>query len=136
MVTRETPTKKSPKARRGTLTKKLFRDMGRSAMQFLAMFLLCALGTWVFTGLDANWRLLENSTETYYEEYNLSDFWVKGASFSRQDLTRLKAINGVEAILPRCSLEVDAPDVGSNVTMAMNAYDGEMTINIPLIRQG
>ena len=37
MVTRETPTKKSPKARRGTLTKKLFRDMGRSAMQFLAM---------------------------------------------------------------------------------------------------
>ena len=136
MVTRETPTKKSPKARRGTLTKKLFRDMGRSAMQFLAMFLLCALGTWVFTGLDANWRLLENSTETYYEEYNLSDFWVKGASFSKQDLTRLKAINGVEAILPRCSLEVDAPDVGSNVTMAMNAYDGEMTINIPLIREG
>ena len=96
MVTRETPTKKSPKARRGTLTKKLFRDMGRSAMQFLAMFLLCALGTWVFTGLDANWRLLENSTETYYDEYNLSDFWVKGASFSRQDLTRLKAIDGVE----------------------------------------
>ncbi|MGN0778398.1 MAG: ABC transporter permease [Aristaeellaceae bacterium] len=136
MVTRTSPTPRPSKARRGTLTKKLFRDMQRSAMQFLAMLLLCALGTWVFTGLDANWRLLEKSSETYFTEYNLSDLWVKGAGFTKQDLTRLEHMEGVSAILPRSSLTVDAPDLGSDVTMAMNAYDGPMTINIPLIRQG
>ena len=33
-------TQSSGKKYHGTLTKKLFRDMSRSAMQFLAMFLL------------------------------------------------------------------------------------------------
>lgn len=127
---------KAGRSRRGTLTRKLIRDMKQNTMQFLAMFLLCALGTWVFTGLDANWRLLERSTETYYTEYNLSDFWVKGAMFTKQDLTRMKTIEGVEAIIPRTSLEFDAPDLDDGVTIALNAYDGEMTINTPLIRQG
>lgn len=124
------------KARRGMLGRKLMRDMRQNLMQFLAMFLLCALGTWVFNGLDANWRLLEASTETYYTEYHLSDFWVKGASFSQQDLLRLENIAGVKSTLPRSSLEVDAPDLPGGVTVALNAYHGEMTLNTPLIRQG
>lgn len=134
MVTRTAP-ERAPRPRRGVLTRKLLRDMKQNAMQFLAMFLLCALGTWVFTGLDANWRLLDRSTSTYFTEYHLSDFWVKGAGFSRQDLTRLANVAGVDAILPRVSLEVDAPDM-DGVTLSMNAYDGDMTINTPLIRQG
>lgn len=134
MVTRTAP-ERAPRPRRGVLTRKLLRDMKQNAMQFLAMFLLCALGTWVFTGLDANWRLLDRSTSTYFTEYHLSDFWVKGAGFSRQDLTRLANVEGVDVILPRVSLEVDAPDM-DGVTLSMNAYDGDMTINTPLIRQG
>ena len=76
-------TQSSGKKYHGTLTKKLFRDMSRSAMQFLAMFLLCAMGTWCFSGLDANWRMLELSTETPIAQSNLADFWVKGASSDR-----------------------------------------------------
>lgn len=37
-------TQSSGKKYHGTLTKKLFRDMSRSAMQFLAMFLLLRNG--------------------------------------------------------------------------------------------
>lgn len=132
----KTQPRKAPKARRGTLTRKLFRDMRQNTMQFLAMFLLCALGTWVFTGLDANWRLLEASTETYFTDYNLSDFWVKGAGFSKQDLSRLEHMKGVKEVLPRVSVEFDAPDLPGGVSVMTNAYDGEMTINIPLIREG
>ena len=39
------------------LRRKLWRDMGRSAMQFVAIVLLCALGTWVYSGLDGAWRM-------------------------------------------------------------------------------
>ena len=135
MVTRISPHKATP-VRRGTLRRKLLRDMRQNLMQFLAMFLLCALGTWVFTGLDSNWRLLEKSTETYFTRYNLSDFWVKGASFSRQDLTRLEQAEGVAEIIPRIAMEFDAPDLPGGVSVALNAFDGDMTINTPLIRQG
>lgn len=126
----------APKRRRGTLTKKLFRDMRHSLMQFLAMLLLCALGTWVFSGLDATWRMLDLSIETYFDDGNLADFWVKGASFTKQDLSRLSRLAGVEAIQPRTTLVADCPELGEDVTAAVNAYDGEMRINKPLIREG
>lgn len=49
------------------LRRKLLRDMWQNRMQFLAVILLCALGTWVFSGLDAAWRMLELSSQTYFE---------------------------------------------------------------------
>ena len=97
------------KRRRGILTKKLFRDMRRSAMQFVAMMLLCFLGTWCFTGLDANWRMLDLSFETYFDEYNVADLWVKGSGFSSTDLRRVAGLEGVEEMIPRTTLSADCP---------------------------
>lgn len=124
------------RVRRGTLTKKLFRDMRQSAMQFLAMMLLCTMGTWVFAGLDANWRMLEASSEGYFTEGKLADFWVKGTSFSRQELLEIANLPGVADTQARISLEMDCPDFSDDVTLAVSGYDGEMHICIPLIRQG
>ena len=62
---------------KNTLRKKLLRDMSRAKLQFISMMLLCALGTWVFSGLDAAWRMIDRTIETYYEEQNLADFWVQ-----------------------------------------------------------
>ncbi len=124
------------KRRHGTLTKKLFRDMGRSAMQFLAMFLLCAMGTWCFSGLDANWRMLELSTETPIEQSNLADFWVKGSSFSKADILKLQNIEGVTDTQARITLEMDCPDLGDDVSLMVHGYDGDMRICTPIIRTG
>ena len=68
--------------RRGMLRRKLLRDMRENAMQFIAMTLLCFLGTWVFSGLDGTWRLMDLTVETYFEECALSDFWVSASSIS------------------------------------------------------
>ena len=38
---------------RNALSRKLIRDIWKNRMQFLAVILLCALGTWLFSGLDA-----------------------------------------------------------------------------------
>lgn len=125
-----------PKRRRGTLTKKLFRDMGRSLMQFLAMLLLCALGTWVFSGLDATWRMLELSIESHFEQGHLADAWIKSASFTRGQLLQLQHIDGVERTQARVSMELDTPDLGDSVSVQVEAFDGEMVINTPLLREG
>lgn len=140
MVTPQVPAKpgrkKKVRVRRGTLTKKLLRDMRRSAMQFLAMLFLCAMGTWVFSGLDATWRMLEASTEGYIQEGKLADFWVKGATFTKHDLTRLSNLPGVKDAQARISLEMECPDLPGDVTLAVSGYDGDMRICTPLIRQG
>ena len=136
MVTRDSVIQHAVRRRRGTLTKKLFRDMGRSLMQFLAMLLLCALGTWVFSGLDATWRMLELSIESHLEDGHLADAWIKGASFDRRQLLQLEHLDGIEKIQARVAMELDAPELGDGVSIQVDAYDGEMTINTPLLREG
>ena len=107
-----------PARRRGRLTRKLLRDMRENAMQFIAMTLLCFLGTWVFSGLDGTWRLMDLTVETYFEECSLADFWVNAASLSRMDLERIGHVEGVALVQPRTSLTVDVEELGDDVEAA------------------
>ena len=122
--------------RRGTLVKKLLRDMRENAMQFIAMILLCFLGTWVFSGLDGSWRLMDLTVETYFEECALADFWVNAASLSRRDIDRIGHLDGVAAVQARTSLTVDVEDFGDDVEAALEIYEGEFVINKPYLRSG
>ena len=117
------------------LRRKLLRDMWRSKLQFASMLLLCALGTWVFTGLDAAWRMLDRTIETYYEEQNLADFWVQLPGADREALRRLERLPGVERVQMRVNVEMDT-DLSSEATLQVLGYDGEAAINAPLLREG
>lgn len=128
--------KDAPRKVQRALRKKLMRDIRQSGMQFAALLLLCALATWVFGGLDANWRNLDKSFETYFADSALADLWVKGAGFSAQDIAQTEHLADAEQVLARTSLEVDCPDFGDDVSVMLNAYDGDMSINAPVIREG
>ena len=87
---------------KNTLRKKLRRDMSRSAMQFLSIILLCALGTFAFAALDGMARMTRTTIDTYFEENNLSDFWVTVPSgVDRSTLAALKSIDGVDEVIAR-----------------------------------
>ncbi|MDO4483121.1 MAG: hypothetical protein Q4C54_01420 [Clostridia bacterium] len=125
--------------KRGILTRKLMRDMKHSAMQFFAMLMLCFLGTWVFAGLDANWRTMALSYDTYFTQNNIADFWVKDASFSNAAQRKVQHLPGVGQMICRTNLRVDCPDLGTDtdpVQVQMLAYEGPAEINIPLIHAG
>lgn len=118
------------------LFRKLLRDMRENAMQFLAMTLLCFLGTWVFSGLDGTWRLMDLTVETYFEECSLADFWVNASSLSRRDLDRIAHVDGVAGVQPRTSMLADAEGLGDGVEAALEIYEGDFTLNRPYLRSG
>ena len=118
------------------LRKKLLRDMTGNAMQFIAIVLLCALGTWIYSGLDGTWRMLDTSIESYFAQSNLTDFWVNGSSFSRYELSQLRHLEGVKAIQARTTMEFDAVGLGDDVSLEVHATDGDIAINVPLIKEG
>lgn len=117
------------------LRRKLWRDMWKSRMQFMAIVLLCALGTWVFSGLDAAWRMLDVSVDKYFTEQNLGEFWVGVPSADRETRQRIATLDGVSDVQARVSLEMDTT-LESGATVQMHAYDGVARINVPLARQG
>ncbi|MDO4492593.1 MAG: FtsX-like permease family protein [Clostridia bacterium] len=124
------------KRARGVLTKKLLRDMRQSAMQFFALFVLCFLGTFVFAGLDANWRTLDLSFGTYFTENNIADLWVKSTGLTAEELRKLSHTPGVADAIARTNLNAECPDLAGNVTLNLMAFEGESRINIPYLRAG
>ena len=135
MVTRTATSSKSGGTRH-PLGRKLLRDLRSNSMQIIAMVLLCFLGTWVFSGLDGTWRLMDHTVETYFAECNLTDFWVHASSISRQELESLRHIPGVSQIQPRTSITVDVDSMGEDVQAALEIYEGDMAINRPYLRSG
>lgn len=121
---------------KNTLRKKLFRDMSRAAMQFLSIIALCALGTFAFAALDGTARMTRTTLDTYFEENNLADFWVTlPAGADRAALSKLGQIEGVEAVRARAVTDLETT-LGDDVNVCVTAYEGEMDINIPLLREG
>lgn len=121
--------------KKNTLRKKLLRDMTRAKLQFISMMLLCALGTWVFSGLDAAWRMIDRTIETYYEEQNLADFWVQLPGADREALRRVERLPGVRQVQMRVNAQMDT-DLASEATLQVHGYDGEADINAPLLQDG
>jgi len=117
------------------LGRKLMRDMWKNRMQLMAVVLLCALGTWVFSGLDAAWRMLELSADTYFENQNLADLWITMEKADGEALTRIRHIEGVFQAQSRASheLEVDLPH---EPRLMATAYEEAIAVNEPLLYEG
>ena len=66
--------------KKNILGRKLGRDMWKSRMQFVAVILLCALGSWCFSGLDALWRTIDLTANTYFDEGNVCLLYTSDAA--------------------------------------------------------
>ena len=119
-----------------TLQKKLFRDMRRSAMQFLSIIVLCMIGTFAFSALDGTARMMRTTVDVYFEENNLADFWVTLPAADRQSLAAIREIDGVKNVRARAVQDLETTLPGDQVQVSVTAYDGKMDVNIPLLREG
>ena len=117
------------------MRRKLFRDMRCEAMQFVALILLCVLGIFLFSGIDSFYLRTRDTNNAYFEKNNLADFWISLPEADRSAMARLRAIDGVEDVAARFSLDMET-DFPGDVTLNVTAYDGPMTINIPVVLSG
>lgn len=120
---------------RNVLRRKLLRDMWQNRMQFVAVILLCALGAWCFSGLDALWRTLDLTGQTYFDAQNTAHLWVNMESVGREELAAIRAVPGVKDVQARLSGEWKA-DLPHEPTLQVNAYDGVMRVNTPYMISG
>ena len=120
---------------RNMLRRKLVRDMARQGGQFLAIILLCTLGTFAFSVLDGISRMTRVTVDTYFTENRLADFWVSLPEADDAVLTRIRNMPGVAEAVARAQTELETT-LGDNVHVGVTAVDGPMTVNIPVITAG
>ena len=120
---------------KNTLRTKLFRDMARSAMQFVSIILLCAIGTFAFSALDGTARMMQGTLDQYFEENQLAHFWVSAPAADRAALAKIGEIPGIRTVRARATADLETA-FDENVSLSVTAYDGPMDVNIPLLREG
>ncbi|MBQ4265447.1 MAG: ABC transporter permease [Clostridia bacterium] len=117
------------------LAKKLMRDMRRSAMQFVALILLCMLGVFLFAGIDSFALITRKTNDAFFAGNNLAHFFITLPEADRSALQRLRAIDGVTRVQARFSIDMDA-DLPGDPRLNVTAFDGPMDINTPWILAG
>ena len=117
------------------LTKKLLRDMRRSLMQFVALIFLCLLGTFLFTGISSIASMIGLTNRTYFAENRLADFWINLPKADKNSLLKVSHIPGVESAIARFSVDMEGK-LPSEPLINVIGYNGEMDINIPIVREG
>ncbi|HEY8500044.1 MAG TPA: FtsX-like permease family protein [Clostridia bacterium] len=120
---------------KSSLLKKLLRDMVKSKWQFLSIMVLCALGVLVFSGLDATWREIDASVDSYINSQRLADIWITVPFVDSDTENTVKNLQGVKDVQSRITMEVTA-ELSGEPDLVLHAIDGQARINIPLVQSG
>lgn len=80
------------------LFRKMLRDMKLHKTQFISIFLMSFLGVFIYAGVGGEWYGYERTTDRYYEECNLSDIWIYGNGFTKEEVLELLTIESVKEV--------------------------------------
>lgn len=90
-----------------TLMREFFRSLRKNTSRFLTILAIIALGVAFFAGINAAQPAMIKSAVKYYQDYNLSDLRVMNPlGFKPGQVTKLKAIEGVETLQPSITKDV------------------------------
>lgn len=93
------------------LFKKLVRTFFSYKAQFISMVIMVAIGLGVFVGFNMEWKIIDKSVNTYFEETNFPDYFVYSEnSFNEADLTKIKNIDGVDDASLYLSMQTNVVD--------------------------
>lgn len=83
--------------------KDLFREIKRTFGRFIAIFAIVAIGVAFFAGVTASSNDMKNSTDNYYDDYNMSDLrLLSSIGFNEDDIKAIRAL----MVLRECILHI------------------------------
>ncbi len=100
-----------------TLLKKSWRDLLEARGQFISLIIIVSLGVAFYTGINATLLNLTNASETYFEEYNMADYWVDLQKIPVSKMKQLEAVPGIREAEGRIIQNLSAFKGDENVTL-------------------
>ena len=92
------------------LFRKMLRELKIHFGQFFSIFLLALLAMMIYVTFEGHVLSEEIARETFHEECNLSDLWVYGEGFSKEQLETVRKLDFVKDAQLRTQIRGTAPD--------------------------
>lgn len=89
-----------------SVIKDLLREIKKTFGRIFAIFAIVAIGVAFFAGVTASSGDMKNSTDSYYDEYNMSDLrLLSSIGFNEDDVAAISQVDGIKGICPAYSLD-------------------------------
>lgn len=115
---------------------KLLRDIKESKGQFIAIVLVIAVGAFFYTGLATLSNGVSTYTKKYFKDYNLSDLNVYYSQVSKEEITYLQKIEGVNKIEGRYTFDATQTFKEYKSYLKIHSIPAKNKINMPEIIEG
>lgn len=102
------------------ILKNCFRDIKTSFGRFIAIFAIVTIGVAFFAGLTATAPDMKNSSDLYYDEYNLMDIrLLSNIGFTDEDVEAIKKQDTVEGVFATYNMDAVAVNAGVQSTIKL-----------------
>lgn len=118
-----------------TLFIKSLRDMKKSLVQFVSIFLMSMIAISIVTGLDSIWMTMKLRSEGMYQSTGLSDLWLTASNPSERDMWKAERLKGVKKAERRLVINCDA-DLADSPVLRVYAMPSGYTMNTPYKTEG
>lgn len=115
---------------------KLLRDIKQSMGQFIAIVIVIAVGAFFYAGLVTYSNNLNTYTKDYFQKHNLSDLHVYYSQLSKNDVTRLSKIEGINKIEGRYTFDGTQTFEDYKTSIKIHSIPDNNEINTPTITEG
>ncbi|MCL1697050.1 ABC transporter permease [Lysinibacillus sp. BPa_S21] len=115
---------------------KLLRDIKQSMGQFIAITIVIAVGAFFYAGLVTYSNTLSAYTKNYFQEHHLSDLNVYYSQLFKNDVTRLRKIEGIDKIEGRYTFDATQTFEDDKTVLKIHSIPENNEINTPTIIEG
>lgn len=110
------------------LIKKMFRDVWKNKVPFIAIFLMMFAGNFIFSGITSEYNGMDKSFRSFIEETNLANMWITGDIFKNSDIQTLKNEKNISNVEQRLLLNSTLKD-NSDKSIDLYVLDNENDIS-------
>lgn len=122
------------------LFRKMIRDIKENKGAYLACMVIITMGLLIFTAFSTMVETLQTSQQSFYENQNFADGFAEVQAIPRDEIKKLKDIEGIKEIQGRLVKEVMvyAPGGQENIYLRLVSVekDTQNPINKPLLKTG
>ena len=111
---------------------KLLRDIRLAKGQYIAITLVVILGVAFYSGLTSASNSVGVNVNTFYENQQLADFWIRVSYASEETLHKIQELPGIEAADRRATLA----GVSGDSDFIIHTLPANPIINVPFIESG
>lgn len=120
---------------RNSLFIKSIRDMKKSLVQFISIFLMAMIAVAIVSGLDSIWKTMQTHTDDMQTITQMADLWVIVPNPTQRDMWKIDQIEEIEAYSKRLVINGDA-ELPGEPTLRIYAMEKDASVDLPYVVEG